>query len=599
MKDLFYPNSLAIIGASDDRQKVSTVILHNILKSYYKGDLFLVNPNKRRIEGIPCFNKIQDLPTRIEVAIICLSKDKVLESLEELGKKVVKYAIIVSSEFRDINDFDNKEIDQIKEISKLYNIRVIGPNSFGIINTESNSYAYNGAYVIDNIISGKVSIISQSSGIISSFLNQSFYSINKAISLGNTTDIEVSEVLEYLILDKMTEIIFIYIEDIKDNKKVAKLIQKSIKPIIVLQGYNNDSNFRKVIFREAGAIEVSTITEAKNIIKLFSTKKNISKYGLSVVSNSGAITKIISNKLQNEKYFIKTSLLQSKTKEQLKRILPYSDQTLNTVDLSDIVSIDQSYLAIETILSDKQVGSILLAITPSPAIEFKILLKELVFLVEKYSHKIILPVFLGRVDMKLISQYLVKNKIAYYLDMDSALSSIDFLYRYKYEINNTKLWSTPTVYIKKSVIDEIKEKMIINKDEENYLTAKVLNDICNEFNLVLGLNKTIKEIDFYLNLSIISRDNLGKFLVINNLAFNLENNILATIPINKPNIQKILRNIPNYDIIKDNYDIQSLIHIIFQLSLLANSIKEIDVITTRIILEKKNAYINFIKILVK
>jgi len=70
-------------------------------------------------------------------------------------------------------------------------------------------------------------------------------------------------------------------------------------------------------------------------------------------------------------------------------------------------------------------------------------------------------------------------------------------------------------------------------------------------------------------------------------------------PINKPNIQKILRNIPNYDIIKDNYDIQSLIHIIFQLSLLANSIKEIDVITTRIILEKKNAYINFIKILVK
>ena len=201
--------------------------------------------------------------------------------------------------------------------------------------------------------------------------------------------------------------------------------------------------------------------------------------------------------------------------------------------------------------------------------------------------------------MKLISQYLVKNKIAYYLDMDSALSSIDFLYRYKYEINNTKLWSTPTVYIKKSVIDEIKEKMIINKDEENYLTAKVLNDICNEFNLVLGLNKTIKEIDFYLNLSIISRDNLGKFLVINNLAFNLENNILATIPINKPNIQKILRNIPNYDIIKDNYDIQSLIHIIFQLSLLANSIKEIDVITTRIILEKKNAYINFIKILVK
>ena len=117
--------------------------------------------------------------------------------------------------------------------------------------------------------------------------------------------------------------------------------------------------------------------------------------------------------------------------------------------------------------------------------------------------------------------------------------------------------------------------------------------------LYIDQNKTIKEIDFYLNLSIISRDNLGKFLVINNLAFNLENNILATIPINKPNIQKILRNIPNYDIIKDNYDIQSLIHIIFQLSLLANSIKEIDVITTRIILEKKNAYINFIKILVK
>lgn len=599
MKDLFYPNSLAIIGASDDRQKVSTVILHNILKSYYKGDLFLVNPNKRRIEGIPCFNKVQDLPTRIDVAIVCITKNKVLEVLEELGKKVVKYAIIVSSEFRDINDFDNKEIDRIKQISKLYNIRVIGPNSFGIINTESNSHAYNGAYVIDNIKSGRVSIISQSSGIIASFINQNFYSINKAISLGNTTDIEVSEVLEYIISDKMTEIIFIYIENIKDNEKLAKLIQKSSKPIIILQGYNKDINYRKTIFREAGAIEVDTIVEAENVIKLFSIKDSISKYGLAVVGNSGAITRMALNTLKDQKYFIKTSLLQTKTRSQLKRILPYSEHSLNKVDLSDIVNIDQIYLAIETILSDKQVGSILLLITPSPAIDLKILLKEIVFLAEKYSHKIILPVFLGKVDEELISKYLLKNKIVYYFDIESALTSIDFLYRYKYEINNNKLWSTPTVYIKKSVIDDIKEKIITERDAENYLTSKILNDMCKKFDLALSLDKTNRHIDFSLNLSIISKNNLGKFLVIDNLEFNLENNILSTIPVNKPNIQKILKNIPNYDTIKNTYEIQSLIHIIFQLSLLANSFQEIDLIRTRVALEKDSSYIQFIKILVK
>jgi len=598
MNDLFYPNSLAIIGASDDRQKVSTIILHNILKSYYKGDLFLVNPNKRRIEGIPCFHQVQDLPTRIDVVIICLSKDKVISTLEELGKRVVKYAIIVSSEFRDVNDINNDELEQIKQISKLYNIRVIGPNSFGIINTESNSKAYSGAYTIEDIKSGKLSIISQSSGVIASFLNHSFYSVNKAISLGNTTDIEVSEVLEYLIADNMTEIIFLYIEDIKDNKKVAKLIQKSSKPIVILQGYNKDTEYRKVIFKEAGAIEVDTITEAKNIMKFLFTHKNISKYGVAIVSNSGSVTKLTSNFLQDKKYFIKGASIQNKTKEQLQRILPYSNQTSNIVDLSDIVNLDQAYLAIETILSDKQVGSILLLVTPSPAIDFQVLLKELVFIIEKYSHKIILPVFLGKIDMKLVSKYLVKNNIAYYLDMESALMSIDALYRYKYEINNNKLWSTPTVYIKKSVIDKIEPKISLNKDEESHLNAKILSEMATHFDLPLNLEKEIKNTDLSLSFNIVSKNYLGRFLTIDNLNFELDNSVLATVPIHKPNIQKILRNIPNYDIIKDIYDIQSLINILFQLSLLANSFKQIKLIKTNIVLEKESSYIKFIKILV-
>lgn len=598
MKDLFYPHSLAIIGASDDRQKVSTIILHNILKSYYKGDLFLVNPNKRRIEGIPCFHQVQDLPTRIDVAIICLSKDKVISTLEELGKRVVKYAIIVSSEFRDVNDINNEELEQIKQISKLYNIRVIGPNSFGIINTESNSKAYNGAYTIENIKSGKLSIISQSSGVISSFLNHSFYSVNKAISLGNTTDIEVSEVLEYFIEDKMTEIIFLYIEDIKDNKKVAKLIQKSSKPIVILQGYNQDTEYRKVIFKEVGAIEVDTITEAKNIIKFLFANKNISKYGMAIVSNSGSVTKLTSKLLQNKRYFIKSASIQNKTKEQLQRILPYSNQISNIVDLSDIVSLDQSYLAIETILSDKQVGSILLLVTPSPAIDFKILLKELLFIVEKYSHKIILPVFLGKVNMSLVSKYLVKNNIAYYLDIESALMSIDALYRYNHEVNNNKLWSTPTVYIKKSVIDKIEPKITLNKDEEDHLNSKILSEMTTNFDLPLNLEKEIKNTDLSLHFNIVTKNYLGKFLTIDNLNFELDNSVLATVPMHKPNIQKILRNIPNYDIIKDIYDMQSLINILFQLSLLANSFKEIRLIKTNIVLEKESSYIKFIKILV-
>ena len=138
MQELFYPESIAIIGASRNQSKIGSIILHNIIKTNYKGELFLVNPSARQIEGYPVYKHINQLPQGIKLAIIIIPAQFVLEAIEELGKKGIKYAIIISAGFKESGSEGKKREQDLAKLAKLYGIRIVGPNCLGIINNDSN-----------------------------------------------------------------------------------------------------------------------------------------------------------------------------------------------------------------------------------------------------------------------------------------------------------------------------------------------------------------------------------------------------------------------------------------------------------------------------
>jgi len=119
MQELFYPESIAIIGASRNQSKIGSIIFHNILKTNYKGDLFLVNPSARQIEGYPVYKDISQLPQGIKLAIIVIPAQFVLQTIEDLGKKGVKYAVIISAGFKESGSEGRKREQNLAKLATI------------------------------------------------------------------------------------------------------------------------------------------------------------------------------------------------------------------------------------------------------------------------------------------------------------------------------------------------------------------------------------------------------------------------------------------------------------------------------------------------
>ena len=160
---LFKPNSIAVIGASRNKNKVGYQILKNLIK--FK-KVYPVNPKAKNILGKKVYPSIKKIKEKIELAVITVPSKIVPNVLEECGQKDVKYAIIISAGFKEIGD-KNLE-NNIIRIAKRYNIKILGPNCFGIINTKNN---LNTTFSDQNLNQGNISLITQSGALCAAIID--------------------------------------------------------------------------------------------------------------------------------------------------------------------------------------------------------------------------------------------------------------------------------------------------------------------------------------------------------------------------------------------------------------------------------------------
>lgn len=238
LDQVFHPTSVAVVGASSTFGKWGQMILTNIIGGGFKGKIFAVNPKKGRICSLPVYGSVKEIPEPIDLVFITVPASGVPEVLEQCGRKGVKGAVVISSGFSE-TDAEGKRLEQeLLTICRNYGIKLIGPNTMGIISPYAELFATG---VHSRPGPGSVAFISQSGNMGNQLIHwarQQGIGISLFVGSGNEAMLGCTDYLEYLEQDPNTRIIMLYLENVGDGRRfldVASRVNYE-KPIILLKG---------------------------------------------------------------------------------------------------------------------------------------------------------------------------------------------------------------------------------------------------------------------------------------------------------------------------------------------------------------------------
>ena len=200
MDKIFYPQSVAVVGANKVPGTVPHDIIHNILKADFQGIVYPVSPREKFIAGTKCYKYVVDIEDPIDLAIIVFPSSVADMALEQCGKKGVKSVIIISAGYREVGGKGIEREKKILEIAGKYDINFIGPNCLGVINTDPKSLL-NASFARQMPEAGSVGFLSQSGALCTAVLDYAkakHIGFSKFISFGNKADINEIDLLRYL-----------------------------------------------------------------------------------------------------------------------------------------------------------------------------------------------------------------------------------------------------------------------------------------------------------------------------------------------------------------------------------------------------------------
>ena len=385
IREFFYPNSIAVIGATANPKKFGNAVTINILQNKeLESDIYLVTKGSKEIEGIKCFKSILDIPHKVDIAIILVPSKIVEVIIDECIEKKVKGIIIVTAGFGEIDE-EGKQIEKkLSQKCKNAGIRVMGPNCVGIQNNEINL----NASFIQMAPKGNISMISQSG----SFACALFYAMEKEnlgcskfANIGNDIDVSFIDILKYYNEDEMSKIICIYMETIDSGNQFCKNINDMIpnKPVVILKGGKTNygmkaasshtgalaTNYKmlKTAVRQAGAILCEEINDFVLALKAFSFLPLPRGDKIGVLTNSGGSSVLFSDKA--EEYGLK---LANFSTEFLKKIKPYLIplvKLVNPLDMIGVAEEKQYYEITKAMLEDHNIDIVVPCLVVPPFLE--------------------------------------------------------------------------------------------------------------------------------------------------------------------------------------------------------------------------------------
>ena len=444
IKFLFEPESVAVIGVSQEPGKIGYKILENMIEVGYKGKIFPVNPKGGQALGLDILTNVEDIEGSVDVAVIAIPARFVYDAVVSCAKKNVKFLTIISSGFSEIGNLEEEQ--RVLKYAHKHNMRVLGPNIFGHY---SSKVSLNATFGPRDIKPGNVAIITQSGALGIAMIGKTAVQnigLSAIISVGNKTDINESDLLEYLIEQDETKIILMYIEGILEGERLVEVLKRATKkkPVIVIKSgrskrgavaaashtgslAGSDKVF-DAIMRQCGVLRAESIQEALEWSKFLSHTPIPSGRNTIIITNGGGVGVMATDAC--EKYDIKLYDDQEKLKETFESVAHGFGSTKNPVDITGEATKADYLKALKEALVDDNIQSVIALYCETAMMDSQELTEMIDEMYGQYQAKgkpITFSVFGGERTEEAIT-VLHKNNVPVYRDVYDGVSCLGALH---------------------------------------------------------------------------------------------------------------------------------------------------------------------------
>jgi len=459
---LFNPASVALVGASQRPVSIGAVLSKNLVQGGFKGDIFPVTPKYKEIEGLTAYPDLDSLPKTPDMAVVATPPDTVPGIIRQLGTLGTRSAVVITAGFGESGSEKGKRLcNEILEAARPHLLRIVGPNCLGIMVPGAGLNASFGHVAP---LKGGIAFIAQSGAIQTSVLDWATaqrIGFSHFVSIGNMSDVDFGDMLDYLAADSRAKSILLYIESITHARKFMSAARAAarLKPVVVVKAGRHKASARaaashtgalagsdevyEAAFRRAGMLRVMDMQALFNAVETLAMARRFDGDGLAVLTNGGGMGVMATDVLIDKKG--RLAELSPETMDRLDKQLPPTWSHGNPVDIIGDAPPERYAGALQTLLEDKGVNAVLILNCPTAVASSTDAAHAVVDSLKesgpKYTRKGIFTCWLGEQTAAEARRLFCENRIPSYETPSDAVRG--FMQMVRYRRSQESLMETP------------------------------------------------------------------------------------------------------------------------------------------------------------
>ncbi|HET9693966.1 MAG TPA: GNAT family N-acetyltransferase [Steroidobacteraceae bacterium] len=451
------PSSVAIVGASDVPGTLGQITWHNLREGGFKGTVHLVNPRHETIDGVPCHASVLDLPGPVDLAVLLTPAAVTPDVLAQCGAKGVRGAVIAAAGFREGGEEGARLERQLLEATRRHGIRFLGPNSLGLLRTDTRLNAACGPALPKP---GRLAFVSQSGALCNAMLDWAasrHVGFSTVISTGVGDDIDFGEILDFLARDGATDSIMLYMEAVADARLFMSALRAAarVKPVVLMKAGRAAESEASLAFhtgslvssddvfdaamRRAGVLRIRAFSQLYSAAGTLGAGVRMTGRRLGIVMNAGGPGQLAADRAADR--YLQLAWLSQETLTTLQSFLPPSTQHGNPVYVRGDASAKAFADASRHVLADPKTDALLAVMAPFATNDPDEFASELIT-VARAQKKPVFTCWMGDAAVMQSRQRFAENRIPTYRTPEAAIDAIAALALFT--ANQEQLLQVPT-----------------------------------------------------------------------------------------------------------------------------------------------------------
>ena len=443
---IFAPRSIAVIGATERHNALGNLVFANLVDAGFKGELYAVNPKHDKVHGRRCYPDVEAIGRPVELVVVATPARTVPNVLRHCGEHGVRGAVVLSAGFSESGRAGKRLEEEIMEISREYDLRLIGPNCLGVMRP---GRGLNATFSKNKALPGNLALVSQSGAICTAILDwaeSQEIGFSAVASMGDASDVDFGDVLDYLALDRETRSILLYVEGIHNARRFMSGLRAAarMKPVIVIKSGRHAEGSRAAMshtgslvgaddvfdaaLERAGGVRAMTIQQLFSAARILSSGYRVEGNRLAIITNAGGPGVMATDRAVE--LDVNMARFSTETMDKLNKALPEQWSHGNPVDILGDADAERFENAMTACLEDSGVDASIVMLTPQ-AMTDPLAVAEVTSRIAKKVKKPVLGCWMGDIQVREGRDHLTRERLPHFTTPEASVEGFAYLAAHK------------------------------------------------------------------------------------------------------------------------------------------------------------------------